>query len=191
MIFPNFDRNAAPFVDEVLWLRSEGDLDNYSGRNLNRMTQEAIQWQPIEQLNYVLELIRGTLAETRTQVDLFRRARTASLDQATVDRAKRLYTERLELNAVFREQLARWPKLPISQDQEGKLQEAAVLLDSDDACAKENLTLAGKLVTIDQILAMDDAEVALSTIQTARMLARFWIGNRRDASRDAIGGSQQ
>jgi hypothetical protein len=66
------------------------------------------QWQPIEQLDYVLALVRGMIEETREQRRPFREAGVTALDSATIVRTRRAYADRLDLIALFRGQLARW-----------------------------------------------------------------------------------
>jgi hypothetical protein len=126
--------------------------------------KDGISWQPVEQLDYVLTLIRSSAPEARQQLEDFRSAGPGSLDQAIVERAKRVYSERLEMNALFHEQFMRWRKLPLTPQQEKKADEAEGLLKGDDECAREILAIASRLVTIDRIVSMSDVEVAVRTL---------------------------
>ena len=123
-----------------------------------------IQWHPVERLDYVLTLIRTSVPEAREQLESLRGARHGSLDQAIVDRAKRVYTERVEMNGLFREQLARWRRGSLSEEQEKKVKEALGLLDTDDQCAREILEIVGGLVSIDKIISMSDIEVGVRSL---------------------------
>lgn len=101
------------------------------------------QWQPIERLDYVLALVRGMIEESREQRGLFREAGIASLDSAPIARARRAYADRLDLIALFREQLARWRNERPSRDQEKKLDDVQTFLDEDERLSREILRVVG------------------------------------------------
>lgn len=101
------------------------------------------QWQPIERLDCVLTLVRGMTEESREQRGLFREAGIAPLDAATITRARRAYADRLDLIALFREQLARWRNERPSRDQEKKLDEVQTYLEEDERLSREILRVVG------------------------------------------------
>jgi hypothetical protein len=83
------------------------------------------------------------IEETREQRSLFREAGVANLDSATVARTRRAYADRLDLIALFREQLARWRQEPPSPAQTKKLDETKTLLDEDERLSREILGTVG------------------------------------------------
>jgi hypothetical protein len=123
--------------------------------------KDGVHWQPIEKLDYVLTLIRTSAPEARQQLEDFRSAGPGSLDQAIVERAMRVYSDSLEMNALFHEQLVRWRKLPLTRGQEKKVEEAEGLLKGDDECAREIIAIASRVVTIDRIVSMREGEVTV------------------------------
>lgn len=125
---------------------------------------EAIQWQPIEFLDLICSMIRDMLDDTREQYQNLKEAKTASLDDYTVGRIKRLFTEREFLIDVDRRQLALWRKEKLSGTQEQKIKEAEVMLNEDEKLVRKLLKKVERLVTIDQILSMSDLEVALRSL---------------------------
>jgi len=102
-----------------------------------------VQWQPIERLDTVLGLVRGMMEETREQRSHFREAGVADLDSATIARTRRAYADRLDLIALFREQLARWRQERPSPAQTKKLGETETLLDEDEQLSREILGTFG------------------------------------------------
>jgi hypothetical protein len=96
-----------------------------------------IQWQPIEQLDSVLGLVRGMTEETREQRGLYQESGVATLDAGTIARIRRAYADRLDLIALFRQQLARWRKERLTQAQIRQLEEFKVLLDEDERLSRE------------------------------------------------------
>jgi hypothetical protein len=106
-------------------------------------SDEEIQWQPIERLGDVLALIDGMVEESREQRELFRDAGVATLDQATVSRTRRAYSDRLGVLGLFRRQLERWGKERSSPDQTKRIKNAQRLLDEDERIAREILGIVG------------------------------------------------
>src|ERR1700682_6032967 len=66
------------------------------------------RWQQIGSLPIVAHVIDGQLEAAEEQHRLLRLARPRSLDHATVERVVRVFTEEVELLAVYGEQLDRW-----------------------------------------------------------------------------------
>ena len=66
------------------------------------------RWQPIASLPLIAHVIDGQLEAAEEQHRLLRLARPGSLDNATVERVVRVFTEEVELLAVYSEQLDRW-----------------------------------------------------------------------------------
>jgi hypothetical protein len=101
------------------------------------------QWQPIEMLGAVFDLVCGMTQESREQRKLFGKAEVSTLDRATVERTRRAYADRLDLIRLFREQVSRWRKDRLSRDQEMKSNELGRLLDEDERLCREILGIAG------------------------------------------------
>ena len=51
------------------------------------------QWQPIEKLDAVLDLVRGMTEETREQRGQYRESGFVTLDGATISRIRRAYAD--------------------------------------------------------------------------------------------------
>lgn len=109
--------------------------------------QHGPEWQPIEKLDYVLGLVRGMAEESREQRGLFREAGIATLDQATIVRARHVYADRLDLVAIFREQVERWRKQRPSREQARKMDELQLLLQEDEGISREILGIIGYVPT--------------------------------------------
>src|SRR5438128_12022078 len=65
-------------------------------------------WQPIAALPIVAHVIDGQLEAAEEQHRLLRLARPGSLDAAIVERIVRVYTEEIQLLAIYAEQLDHW-----------------------------------------------------------------------------------
>ena len=83
------------------------------------------RWQSIAALPLVARVIDGQLEAAEEQYRLLRLARPGSLDNATVERVVRVYTEEVELLAVYGEQLGRWRSAPLTVDQRLEVQRLA------------------------------------------------------------------
>ena len=94
---------------------------------------------------------------------LLRLARPGSLDNATVERVVRVYTEEVELLAVYGEQLGRWRSGPLTVDQRLEVERLRGQLAHNRDADGAILTLAENLkaTTIDAILAKSDLELGL------------------------------
>lgn len=101
------------------------------------------QWQPIEQLDSVLGLVRGMTEETREQRSLYRESEVATLDAGTIARIRRAYADRLDLIALFRQQLSRWRKEGPNFVQTRKMEEFKDLLDEEERLSREIVRIFG------------------------------------------------
>jgi hypothetical protein len=88
------------------------------------------------------------------------------LDDATVDRANNLLTERLEILALYTEQLVRWKKERLNPQQEKKIARLEKKIGNAVEEAKQLLDLVNEIKknTIDQVLSRDDAELAFDVL---------------------------
>ena len=121
------------------------------------------RWQPIASLLLIARVIDGQLEAAEEQHRLLRLARPGSLDNATVERVVRVYTEEVELLAVYGEQLGRWRSGPLTVDQRLEVERLRGQLAHNRDADGAILTLAENLkaTTIDAILAKSDLELGL------------------------------
>lgn len=125
-------------------------------------------WQPISQLPMVTWAINGMADEAADILGHLREARAKPhiLDDATVSRVIRLYTEQQADLWLYEEQLRRWEagKLTASQGKEvTRLAERLTGLRADIAAILE-LAAYLKPRTIDAVLARSDEELALDVL---------------------------
>src|SRR2546425_8530110 len=66
------------------------------------------RWHPIASMPLIAHVIDGQLEAAEEQHRLLLQARPGSLDDATVERVVRVYTEEVELLAIYDEQLDQW-----------------------------------------------------------------------------------
>lgn len=114
-----------------------------TGREGLVVDKDKAQWQPIEMLDSISALIRGMAAETKEQRGLFRQSEVSTLDTATMSRTRRAYGDRLELISLFREQLKRWRREPLSAAQSKMVDELRLLLEEDERLSREILGIVG------------------------------------------------
>jgi hypothetical protein len=111
-------------------------------------------------------VIDGQLEAAEDQHRLLLQARPGSLDDATVERLVRVFTEEVDLLAVYQEQLDRWrtEQLTVAQRREVERLGGQVAHNRDVAAAI--LALAEDLMatTIDAILAKSDLELGLEVL---------------------------
>ena len=118
-------------------------------------------WQPIASLPIVAPVIDGQLEAAEEQHRLLRLARPGSLDNATVERVVRVFTEEAELLAVYSEQLDQWRSGALTAAQRLEVERLSGQLAHNRDVDAAILTLAEQLkaTTIDAILAKSDLEL--------------------------------
>jgi hypothetical protein len=122
--------------------------------------------QPIASLPLIAHVIDSQLEASEEQHRLLRLARPGSLDNATVKRVVRAFTEEVELLAVNSEQLDRWRSgsLTIAQRLEVERLRAQLAHNRDVDAAVLSLAEQLKATTIDAILAKSDVELGLEVL---------------------------
>jgi hypothetical protein len=72
--------------------------------------EEQVYWQPLGMIGVIADLLDGMVDESATQVNNFTAAlaKPHVMDDATIDRALRLYGERVHFIEIYCEQLRRW-----------------------------------------------------------------------------------
>lgn len=129
------------------------------------MAKQQPQWQPISKLSLVAHHIDGMLesAQEQYQTLLPAKAKPHILDDFTVNRVKKVFTDQQKDLRIFDEQLKRWKSGSLSGDQRKEVErlagqmlklkeQIAVILELADELAKG---------TIEKVLAKSDLELGL------------------------------
>lgn len=130
--------------------------------------QQEPNWQPLSRLPLIAEMITGMADTAATQRKNLTdaAARPGVLDNATVERVVRSYTQQQGDLWLYEEQLRRWqagPLTPAQQREIAGLAERLAALRSDIAAI---LALAeqSRSQTIEAILGRSDAELGLEAL---------------------------
>ena len=126
------------------------------------------EWQPLERLPLIAEMIDGYVTDAQEQEQTLREARQRPhvFDDALVDRIDRVYGDALEMTGLFEQQLRRWRNSGLTVDQK---QEVA-RLEGQVLCLRRGLTailaLAAEIRqgTIDRIMDKSDLELGLEVL---------------------------
>jgi hypothetical protein len=127
-----------------------------------------INWQPVESLPLIGAMVDGLLDEAERQyVNLMScRSRPHVLDNYTVDRVLKVYSDQAEDVDLYEEQLARWSKLELASVQRREIDRLSAHIPTIRTRIAEILTLAKELKqgTIETILAKSDYELGLDIL---------------------------
>ena len=122
----------------------------------------------ISALPKIASVIDGLLKESEAQYARLTKAKDEPhvLDDHTVDRVTRVYTESLEMAWVFDEQLSRWQKGSLSESQRAEVERLMNSMTPLRKLYNDILTLAADLRkgTINRILEMSDEEIGLAVL---------------------------
>ena len=125
-------------------------------------------WHPITALPLLTELIEGTLADTKGQLENLEacRERPHVLDDELVNRVIRSYSKSAEFLPIYREQLERWEQLDLAAQQRHQVERLKTKVASLGEVLSSLIELAHELKsgTIDSILRKSDVEVALDVL---------------------------
>ena len=125
-------------------------------------------WRPVSFLPTYTQMIDGTLQEAEDQLELLEQAgpRPYALDDATVSRVIRCYSETATYIPLYKEQLGRWEKLGLTADQRREVKRLKRQVQTLSKVVDDILSLASELKenTIDAILRKDDAELAVDVL---------------------------
>ena len=125
-------------------------------------------WRPVSFLPTYTQMIDGTLQEAEDQLELLEQARPRPhvLDDATVNRVIRCYSESATYIPLYREQLTRWELLELTTEQRSGVERLKTQVDALSDVLDAILSLADKLKgnTIDAILRKDEAELAVDVL---------------------------
>lgn len=127
------------------------------------------QWQPITQLPLIAKLIDDQLESVADVYHTLQeaQARTGALDDATVNRVIRVYTEQREGVWLFEDQLRRWATQLLTDVQRREVERLTGQVKTWRETLTDTLTLATELkpYTIERLLAADDAEPGATVAQ--------------------------
>ena len=125
-------------------------------------------WLPLDKLPLFTDMVAGMLQDTEKMFPLFMQAKEQPwvLDDATVERSIRLYTERLAILSDYEEQIARWRKGTLTAWQKRAIDKLANQTAQTKKEVTQLLVIANEIKknTIDQILARDDVELAFDVL---------------------------
>ncbi|HDR7495339.1 TPA: hypothetical protein QCX40_006109 [Bacillus cereus] len=127
-------------------------------------------WQPIQNLPIIANLIDGQSSDAKEQyINLLEsRNKPHVLDDATIQRTIRVYTEQLEFVWIFKEQLSKWIKeerlTPIEQSEIERLQGQVQQLHS---ILTDILAITEKLKdgTYEKVMAKSDLQLGIESLQ--------------------------
>lgn len=152
-------------LDELLACHCQS-TDDFADESIQGDPQ--IQWQPISMLPTFTFMVDGMLEESIVQLDNMRKAvaKPHALDDATLNRVFDLYTDQLNDQKYFLKQFSRWqqdmPSDTQAQEIKRLIKQSATLKEVNE----EILQIAHSIKheTIDQILAMDEVELAIAML---------------------------
>lgn len=135
---------------------------------IQAMTTQKVHWLPLSKLPLFTTLVDGMLQDTKDMYPLFLRAKDTPwvMDDATIERTIRLYTERLEMLPTHTEQITRWRKERLTPQQKHQLDrlEKATVETQELAQRILDMATAMQAYTIDKILAKEPGELALDVL---------------------------
>jgi hypothetical protein len=126
---------------------------------------EEVIWHPLGMIPVIADLIDGMVDESTTQIGLFTEAlgKPHVMDDAIIDRALRLYGERVHFIEIDCEQLRRWRNENPDARQRREIDRLETQISRLRQMNAHILSLAAEIRkgTINRILEKDDAELGL------------------------------
>jgi hypothetical protein len=121
------------------------------------------QWQPISVLPVFTDMIDGMLDASQEQLANMELVseKPHVMDDATLQRVVRLYSEQLEDQWLFEEQFSRWLRESLKPEETREIERLMAQAAKLKASNEQILQIAGQIrhSTIDSILGMDDFEL--------------------------------
>jgi hypothetical protein len=125
-------------------------------------------WYPTSKIGYFTDLVREGIDVTRGQIELFTpaMAQPYRLDDATVNRATRVYENQHADQVLFRNQADRWADEAATAAEKAALTTYVAALDELDRLTDDVLRMCATLSqqTIEKLLAKTDAEAGLEAL---------------------------
>jgi hypothetical protein len=130
--------------------------------------EEQVYWQPLGMIGVIADLLDGMVDESATQVNNFTAAlaKPHVMDDDTIDRALRLYGERVHFIEIYSEQLRRWR----NEHPDAKQRREIERLESQTSRLREMnahlLRLAAEIRkgTINRVMEKSDLELGLEAL---------------------------
>lgn len=133
---------------------------------------DPVHWQPISEMPLIAVMIDGALHDTRDHLGTLTgaRAKPHVLDDATIDRVKRVHDEQLEFVDIYAQQIQRWRRENPSADQTRELERMEEQNRQLRIVTADVLVLARELRkgTINRIIDMSDLEIGLQALLDTR-----------------------
>lgn len=147
-------------------------MSNRRRRKEQREQEEALRgeptWQPIEKMSVIASMIDRKVIDLEDLYDNLDRAKEKPhvLDDATVNRTIELHEKVRDDAGLFDEQLARWRREGLTEGQSREVERLAGQMVRYRELCEKILTLAKELKkgTIDSILSMSDADLAMAVL---------------------------
>ena len=132
------------------------------------MPRPTPNWQPLNMLPMMTDMVSGMLDEVSTQLQSLRAAQEKPhvLDDYTVGRVLKVYGEQQDFLWVYEAQLARWQQENLTETQRQQTEQMAAQLAQLKPGLTEILEIANDLKgqTIEAVLGKSDEELALDII---------------------------
>ena len=129
---------------------------------------DPVNWQPISQMPLIASMIDGALVDTREHLATLTSALPTPhlLDDATIDRSKRVHDEQMEFVDIYDQQITRWKASKPSAAQLRELDRMAAQNQALRAVTGQVLALGRELRagTIDRVQGMSDLELGLRSL---------------------------
>jgi hypothetical protein len=127
-----------------------------------------IHWQPIESLSLIRSMVDGLLDETEKQYANLASCRLKPhvLDDYTVDRVIKVYTDQADDLRLYEEQPFRWKRLELDRFQLREVERLASQVPTIRERIKAILTLAEELKkgTIETVLSKSDFDLGMEIL---------------------------
>ncbi len=128
-------------------------------------SSDPVNWQSISQMPLIASMIGEALTDTREHLATLTRVRSTPhlLDDATIDRSKRVHDEQLEFVGIYDQQIARWKAVKPTPAQQRELDRMAAQNQELRTATDQVLALGRELRagTIDRVMGMSDLELGL------------------------------
>jgi hypothetical protein len=133
-----------------------------------------VNWQPISQMPLISSMIDTALNDTREHLGTLSKAkdRPHVLDDATIDRVKRVHAEQVDYVELYTQQISRWRNEKPSAAQARELDRMDEQNQKLRGVTADVLALARELRkgTIERVLGMSDLELGLQALLANRSL---------------------
>ena len=131
-------------------------------------TKRQPHWLSLDKLPLFTHLVTGMLQDTEKLLPLFHQAKEQpwGLDDATVNRTIKLYTERLDILADNQEQIERWRNGTLTTQQKQAIDKLANQTAQTKKAVTQLLAIAEEIKknTIDRILRRDEVALAIDVL---------------------------